>query len=240
MPEQTTDDGSQLLARVRELLATQDRAIPTMELSLALGVSAQLASRLLGAIEKQPNVTSLVQLHANIERPDARSEDKIVNARGWDDAVNQVTASGADPAVARATVDWVILEMAIAEWIKDAHFHRAAHELAALAGVAVQVAAAEGLAATLRRIVAAGPVDRLAATRAFVIACSLGFEEAFKIGDALATETERRKCATLAEQIDAGDVEGAERSLSDGLGLTAAVATRAVAALSEAFASARH
>ena len=236
MPDATHDRGAEVVARIRELLATEDRALPTMEISLILDVSAQLSSRVLARLEACPEITDLQQLLAAISRPEPELEDVIVHARGWDDAVLQVERRGkTSPAEARKVVDWVVLHMVLEDWLGSAQFDRALREFAAVAGVEPVEAQEQGAAKTLRAIAENRSTDRAAVTRAFVVAAKLGFIDAYRVADALETEGEGDAVIEAAEWADKGDSAQSAASLTTGLELPSEVADAVAESLVRAF-----
>lgn len=236
MSEATHDRGREVVARIRELLATEDRAVPTMEISLILDVSAQLASRVLARLEACPQIEDLNQLLEAISRPEPELEDVIVHARGWDDAVLQVERRGStSPAEARKVVDWVVLHMALEDWLSSAQFDRALREFASVAGLEPVEAQEQGAASTFRAIATNRTADRTAVTRAFVVAAQLGFTDAYRVADALETEGTGEPVIAAAEWADKGDVAESAASLSSGLELPNEVAVAVAESLVRAF-----
>jgi hypothetical protein len=224
------------VARVREFLATEDSAVPTMEISLILDVSAQLASRVLLRLERCPEISDFGELLTAISRPERELEDVIVHARGWDDAVLQVEQQGrVSPAEARKVVDWVVLHMALEDWLESAGHDRALAEFAAVAGVSPEAAKGAGAAATLRMIAKNSETDRAAVTRAFVVAAQLDFTDAYRIADALGTEGSEEPVIAAAEWADKGDPAESAAGLVRDLGVTPEVGASVADALVRGF-----
>ncbi len=225
-----------MVARIRELLSTHDRAVPTMELSLILDVSAQLASRVLARLEASPEIGDFYELKEAISRPNALLEDVIVHARGWDDAVLQVEQRGrTSPSEARMVVDWVVLHMALEDWLSSAQYDRALHEFAAVAGVKPSEAYERGAAETFKTIAENRGSDRTAVTRAFVVAAHLGFTDAYAVADALETEDTGSVVIEAARWADKGDAAESAACLAKDLEIPSEVAAAVAESLVRAF-----
>lgn len=208
-----------------------------MEISLILDVSAQLATRVLARLEQCPEIGDLQELLDAINRPDPELEDVIVHALGWDDAVLQVEQRGAvSPAEARKVVDWVVLHMALEDWLASAGHDRALAEWASVAGISADEARARGAAETFQTIVRNTDTDRAAVTRAFAVAAQLDFADAFALADALKTEGSSAPVVAAAEWADKGDAEESAASLASGLGIRSDIAAAVGDALVRAFA----
>ncbi len=229
-----TDGGSPFVTRLRALLAEGDRAIPTMEISLELDISAQLASRLLAAIEATPGLSSLAELRAGIAGSDEPLASRILKAKDWATAVARAQAAGYAPSEARSVVDWMVLDMAIEAWLTSPHEDEVLAELAGLANEPSDECLEQGCSWTLDRIRERN-VERITLTRAFVIIGHLDFRAAYSLAESMVNGEQAAAFTEAAMLIDVGTPDAATVALTS-VDITPEVATAAVEGLAAAFA----
>ncbi len=229
------DVGVATVARVRALLPTADRAVPTMELARALGVSARLASRMLSHLEAYPEHRSLTDALRTLNVLDGERTAQVIDSADFDDAVLHLMDVGMDAVEARRAVDGVVLEMAIVAASQRSPHLQLLGALAQLAGVLESVAVREGAAATVRRLITRPASERIPLARAFALASDIPFDDAWAFASALRDVNGREAVVVVGERIDEGTASAASSVLVRRIGMEPQSADRLAAELLRAF-----